>query len=273
VARPYIEFVQCQNIDWEELDDGTQVKRLNVDPVDGEETLLLRYPAGFERVGGGAEPQADEYFVLDGEVRIGARSCGYHAYGFVPRGAAREARSSKGGATLLVFRHGRTDPNSVDGVAESIALDAPAMPWDVSTYDPKLTHLRLARKILRLGPNDSCRTFLLAGMPHGVPPVDRLPAETHDHCEEMFMLAGEMWAPEGRMRQGAYFFRPPGIVHGPHVSESGFFQIMRSPGVNAIKTKWADTPSPLPIGAPYAPVMPEGTPESWRREWTGEAPY
>lgn len=273
MARRHIEFVQSQNVDWQDQADGTQVKRLNVDPMDGEETLLLRYPAGYTHPGAGVETRAEEYFVLDGSVRIGGALRGYHAYGFVPRGESSGPRESDTGATLLIFRHGRSDPNSVADVAEPIAIDSTAMPWDVSTYDPKLSHLRLARKVLRLGPNDSCRTFLLTGMPHGVPQVDALPAERHEHCEEMFMISGEMWAPEGRMRQGAYFFRPPGIVHGPHVSEGGFFQIMRSPGVNAIRTIWAEEPSPLPIGAPYAPVMPDGTPDSWRREWTGSEPF
>lgn len=273
MARPHIEFVQCQNVDWQAEPDGTEVKRLNVDPVDGEETLLVRYPPGFSRRDNGALDRAEEYFLLDGGLTIGERTIGFHGYGFMPRGAESGDRTSQHGATLLVFRHGRTDLNSGADLAEAIAIDTPAMQWDVSTYDPKLTHLRLARKVLRLGPNDSCRTFLLTGMPHGVPQVDGLPAETHDHCEEMFMISGEMWAPEGLMRPGSYFYRPPGIRHGPHVSPSGFFQIMRSPGVNAILTKWEETLSPLPIGADYAPVMPEGTPDSWRREWTGAAAF
>ena len=87
------------------------------------------------------------------------------------------------------------------------------------------------------------------------------------------MVHGEMWAPEGLMRAGAYFFRPPRIVHGPHVSETGFLQIMRSPGANRIVTHWSAEHRPLPIGAPYAPVLPAGTPQSWSRAWTGALPY
>lgn len=87
------------------------------------------------------------------------------------------------------------------------------------------------------------------------------------------MVHGEMWAPEGLMRAGAYFFRPPRIVHGPHVSETGFLQIMRSPGANRIVTHWSAEHRPLPIGAHYAPVLPAGTPQSWRRAWTGALSY
>jgi len=269
MARPHIEFVQCQNIAWERQPDGSEVKRLNADPENGEETLIVRYPAGFVQRPGRPEDRAEEYFLLERAMTIEGVPVGYHGYGFLPRGEATGARETDIGASLLLFRHGRGDPNSVTGVAEAIRIDTPAMPWDMSIGDAKLGHLRLARKILRLGPNDSGRTFLLAGMPHGVPQVEALPAEKHDHCEEMLMLSGEMWAPEGLMRPGAYFFRPPGIRHGPHVSPNGFFQIMRSPGVNTIVTQWEKDLSPLPIGAPYAPVLPDGMPESWGREWRG----
>ena len=70
------------------------------------------------------------------------------------------------------------------------------------------------------------------------------------------MISGEMWAPEGRMAAGAYFYRPPGIEHGPHVSETGFLQIMRSPGANRIVTHWSDQRKPLPIRARHSPVIP-----------------
>ena len=266
MARPHIEFVQVQNVAWHYRPDGSAERVLNADPDSGEETVMVRYLAGYHAPANPTEAGAEEFFVLDGEVEIDGLSRRRHAYGFLPRGSGLGARYSRGGAILLVFRHGRDDPDSVAGTAETLAVDSAAMPWDVSTYDPKLVHLRLARKVLRLGPNDSGRTFLLTGMPHGVPEERDLPAEHHDHCEEMFMISGEMWAPEGPMRPGAYFFRPPGIVHGPHVSETGFLQIMRSPGANRIVTHWSENRRPLPIGAPYAPVLPEGAPPEWHGE-------
>ncbi|MBB5687695.1 cupin domain-containing protein [Sphingobium boeckii] len=267
MARPYIEFVQCQNIDWQVQADGTRVKRLNFDPADGAETCIVRYPAGFIREDMGPEDRAEEYFVLDGTIVIDEKARAYHAYGFIPRGESAGIRASEQGATLLIFRYGRDDPNSISGVSEAITVDPLSVPWDMSASDPQIAHLRLARKVMRLGPNDSSRTFLLLGLPHGVPPADAMPAETHDHFEEMLMLQGEMWTPEGLIRPGAYFYRPPGIVHGPHVSQAGFFQIMRA-GANKVRTEWS-APKPLPIGAPYAPAIPEGTPESWTRPWDG----
>jgi hypothetical protein len=266
MARPHIEFVQTQNVDWQEQPDGTQIKRLNRDLDDGEETCLIRYPAGFTRDDLGVEDRAEEYFVLDGSITIGGRERGYHAYGFTPRGESAGTRETATGATLIVFRYGRSDPDSVTGVSEAMAVDALGVPWDMRPSDDRIAHLRLTRKVLRLGPNDSSRTFLLLGLPHGMPAEPAMPAEIHDHFEEMFMLQGEMWTPEGLIRPGAYFYRPPEIVHGPHVSAGGFFQIMRA-GANIVRTTWTD-PVPLPIGQAYAPKVPDGTPASWIREWT-----
>lgn len=265
MTRPHIEFVQTQNVDWETQPDGTQVKRLNSDLRGDEETLLIRYPAGFARADQGAEERAEEYFVLDGTITIDDTHRGYHAYGFTPRGASAGIRATAGGATLIVFRYGHDDPNSVVGVSDAITVNALDVPWDMRPSDDRIAHLRLTRKVLRLGPNDSSRTFLLLGLPHGMPAHDEMPAEIHDHFEEMFMLQGEMWTPEGLIRPGAYFYRPPEIVHGPHVSVGGFFQIMRA-GANYVRTTWTD-PVPLPIGQSYEPKIPAGTPESWTREW------
>jgi hypothetical protein len=269
MARPHIEFVQAQNVDWHYRPDGRAVKVLNADHDSGAATMLVRFLAGYSAPAE-TDHGAEEFLVLDGEVTIDGIVRRRHCYGFLPRGSGLGVVQCRLGAVVLLFRHGRDDPDSTAETAEPIALDTTRMPWDMSTYDPALVHLRLARKVLRLGPNDSGRTFLLTGLPHGVPETDTLPSEMHDHAEEMFMLHGEMWSPEGPMRAGAYFYRPPHIDHGPHVSETGFLQIMRSPGANRIVTHWSDRRRPLPIGAPYAPVMPDGTPDSWRRGWRGQ---
>ena len=265
MARPHIEFVQCQNIDWQEGPDGTLIKLLNADPDSTAATLLIKYPAGWRAREPAAEAPAEEWFVLEGAMQTTDGHHGRHAYRFHPAGAAGGLSGSALGATLLMFRYAQDDPDTVAGIADSISIDTRAMPWDVSTYDPKLIHLRLARKVLRMGPNNSGRSFLLTGLPHGIPAADTLPVEMHHHCEEGFMIHGELFAPEGTMRAGSYFFRPPGIVHGPHVSETGFFQFLRSPGANWIKTEWSEQHRALPIDAAYAPVVPDGTPESWTR--------
>lgn len=265
MTRPHIEFVQSQNVDWAPLSDGAAHKALSRDPATTDSTVLLRLPPGYRRKALQPGEAAMELLVLDGAIALDGIPAGLHFYGFIPQDSGLGAVSSEGGATLLMIRHAEGDPHATIGACRPIAIDTMAMAWDTSTYDARLGHLRPARKVLRLGPDNSCRTFLLAGLPHGVPAARELPAETHDHCEEGFILRGGMWSPEGLMEPGAYFFRPPGILHGPHVSQSGFLQFMRSPGTNAIVTKWSDEMRPLPIGAPYHPVLPPGTPPHWAK--------
>ena len=273
MARPHIEFIQTQNVDWSPSADGSDCKILNADPDSTEATLIVRYPLGYSAPAHSGTMPAEEYFVLEGGLEIGGKPRNLHDYGFLPGGSKAPSRTSEQGATVLIFRYAKDDPDSMEGVAEAISLNTSTIPWDTTGFDPNLEHLRMARKVLREAPNNSCRTWLMVGMPHGVPSKSKLPAETHDHCEEMFMISGSMWAPEGHMQSGAYFFRPPHILHGPHVSEMGFFQIMRSPMTNKVYTHWSDEHRPLPIGANYNPVVPDGTPASWTRPWRPSADY
>lgn len=266
MTRPHLEFVQTQNVAWQALPDGSARKPLSIDPDSTDSTTIVRLPPGYRRGPLVRAEPAMEFFVLDGAIELDGQPGGLHFYGFVPQNSGLGALSTPDGAVLLMIRHACDDPNAMAGRARPIALDTMAIEWDTSIYDARLGHLKLARKILRLGPDNSCRTFLLTGLPHGVPPETELPVESHDHCEEAFMIQGEMWAPEGHMRPGAYFFRPPGIEHGPHVSQTGFMQFMRSPGTNAIVTKWSDKTRPLPLGAKFSPVLPASAPAEWALE-------
>jgi hypothetical protein len=92
-----------------------------------------------------------------------------------PHAARAPARATTTGATLLVFRHSRNDPNNVIGVSEAMKVDPLSVPWEMAASDPNIAHLRIARKMLRFGPDDSSRTYLLLGLPHGMPPADRRP--------------------------------------------------------------------------------------------------
>src|SRR5689334_19955462 len=115
MPRPHIEFVQTQNIDWQEQPDGSATKLLNADPESGEATLLVRYPPGYGSGAMATEDGAEEYFVLDGAIAVDGTERRRHFYGFLPRAAGKGARQTRAGATLLVFRHGRQDADSLAG--------------------------------------------------------------------------------------------------------------------------------------------------------------
>jgi len=261
MARPHVEFVQSQSVDWVDGGDGTAIKPLNIDPVNGDGTWLRRYPAGFGTPLAARPGTSLEFYILDGTVRLDGINLGPHAYGYQPVGTSPSVWESVEGALVLEIREER--PVSPTEPDPTILLDATALPWDVSTYDPQLRHMHNARKVLRLGPGDSGRTFLLAGLPHGFPATPDLPLEKHPHAEEMFLIHGEMKSPQGVMRDGAYFYRPPGIWHGLHVSEFGFLMLMRSPGANRISTEWSQHRHPVQYSPTFRPILPEGAPEAW----------
>jgi len=271
MTRPHIEFIQTQALSWSTGADGVAIKILNADPESEARTVLTRLPPGWNVTPGMEAAKASEFFVLDGEIEIDGESFSRHAYGFLPADHDWRVKRSEGGATLLVFDYAVGDPDSASG--DPIAVDTAHIPWDDSLYDPALIHLRLARKVLRMGDNNSGRTYLLTGLPHGRPDVPDLQQETHPHAEEMFMISGEMSAPEGMMRTGAYFYRPPGIIHGPHVSDLGFLMLMRNPGSNRVITDWSIERRPLPLNAPYQPILPPGSPEALRQPWPDPVTY
>jgi len=263
MARPHIEFIQAQTLPWTIGSDGVERKVLSQSPDSEACAFLARVPPGWRVSSSSQSGLAEEFFVLDGSIDIDGRVFSRHAYGFMPTGHDWSLKQSAGGATLILFRFDRSDVDG--GSGEPIALDSALMPWDVSLYDPKLIHLRLARKVLRLGPNDSGRTYLLTGLPHGRPDVESLQLELHPHAEEMFLISGELCAPEGLMVQGAYFYRPPGIPHGPHVSDLGFLMLMRNPGSNRVVTHWQEEQRPLPVDPVFNPGRPVGSPEALRQ--------
>ena len=133
MARPHIEFVQCQNVQWTDCPDGSSIKLLNADCESGEETLLVRFPAGWISRNLATNDRAEEFFVFSGSIATDDVMHRRHSYGFLPRGSGLGLGRSDEGAVVLLFRHGRDGPDSSALMAEPIAIDTPSMPWDTST--------------------------------------------------------------------------------------------------------------------------------------------
>jgi quercetin dioxygenase-like cupin family protein len=281
MARPHVEFIQSQNVAWQPaatcgLVRDARLKLYNADPDSGAFTALIEYAAGGRSPRPFHRTHGEELYVLRGDLTVNGHRLGRHHYAYLPAGCVREEFASDGGALVLTFCNGghadldpsRSPPTPVAGDDPLKFVDVERMPWDGSTLDPKIVHLRLSRKILREAADGSCRTYMLAGLPHGRPLDGAIQTETHPHDEEMFLISGDMDSPQGVMRAGAYFYRPKGIAHGPHFSEHGFMMFMRNPGTNRIRTDWAGEALTLPRDPPYAPVIPADAPPDWRREWT-----
>ena len=288
MARDYVEIIHSPQLPWQPASAafaGAHWKRLSHDPDTGACTALLRWPPG--RAPLPAALAADwEYFVLRGELRLGAQPpAGMHFYGYLPAGlplghvdvgaAAIGAPAAEGGsppgtgeAILLCF-FSRTpqalaDATRMAGSAPAASHDASrllgpvdttALRWDSSGIDPNINHLNAARKNLRFAPEGDCRSYLLGGMPQGFPYGGNA-MERHPHGEEFFMVSGDMACHVGILRAGAYFNRPPQIAHGRDCTRTGYLLFCRTPGANRTVTAWSDEKYPVLWNPPHRPVLP-----------------
>lgn len=291
MSRPQVEFIQSQHVAWEPaarhgLHRPARMKRLSHDPSTGAFTALVEYERGARVAAPLRRSGSEEWFVLYGTATLNGQALGRHHYAYLPPGTGVASLDCPEGALVLTYCNGGfadqpADSAAAAGVAAGVDgaagapparyVDSYAMPWDATVLDPKLVHLRLSRKILRADPD--CRTYLLAGLPQGRPADGRVGLETHPHDEEMFLVSGDMSAPQGVMHPGAYFYRPREILHGPHFSDLGFFMVMRNPGTDRINTRWTAATHSLPQEPAYAPVLPADAPESWSRPLPTRVPY
>ena len=269
MARPQIEFIQSQAIRWHKgLYGGARPdvhsKILSLDRISGASSVLIKYPAGWKRTAREHLLADEEFFVLDGSVRIAGIDYGPHCYANLPAGYPRLRASSRAGAIVLTFfsatpvaRRGKAEAGLYQENLLVERLDSMEMPWGVmpdgSDLDPELGG-RGALKTLRQDPRNGDWTFLYGAMPH--PDGWAGKVETHTVVEEMYMLAGEMAGNVGIMRPGAYFWRPPGILHGPYGSATGslgFFRTQGGPLVN----EWTDYEVTFTYSPAYRPVLPK----------------
>lgn len=266
--RPYIEFVQAQCLPWRRIGPGlarpdVEYKMLSRDAATGACSILMRYPAGWSREGPEHIAAAEEFYILDGSLQMDDQV--YHAdcYAFLPAGWTRKHMETRHGCVVLAFydREPHLIGTAGDGSAEQSPraipfIDAAAMPWDMTLNDPKLKHLGISRKNLRTDPETHERTFLSLMLPHATPEGGQGPQETHPVVEEAYMIAGALTGPQGTMYPGAYFWRPPGIPHGPFGTRWGAVGLFRFVGGRHVNV-WTSTQAPFSFDTPYQPVLPD----------------
>lgn len=263
--RPHIEFIQAQLLPWRRIGTatarpGAEYKFLSRDDVDGACSALIRYPPGWRRDGEEHILADEEFYVLEGDLTINEQAYAFDSYGFLPKGWTRLNMATETGAIVLTFFD--CEPTIVPGVGTCDTyravphVDALHMPWDMSLNDPKLAHLGISRKDLRLDPDTGERTFLSMVLPHSEPPGLSGPQEMHPIVEEAYVISGSLTGPQGTMEPGAYFWRPPGIAHGPFGTRWGCVSLIRFAG-GAHKNIWTETEAPFDFNAPYEPILPD----------------
>jgi hypothetical protein len=142
----------------------------------------------------------------------------------------------------------------------------------MSLNDPKLAHLGISRKDLRRDPETGERTFLSMVLPHSEPPGREGPQESHPVVEEAYLISGSLTGPQGTMEPGAYFWRPPGIAHGPFGTRWGCVNLIRFVGGQHVN-EWSTENAPFTSDAPYDPILPEELAPFARVPWIAPPRY
>ncbi len=269
MPRPHVEYVQCQSLDWQAGFPGTgrddvEHKLLSLDAESGACTVLVRYPPGWRREFPEHLSCHEELFVLDGAIEINQMRLSRDFYGYLPAGFVRKSAATERGAMLLCFLSGNPachpgtpEPGVYDLSSIVPGIDTARIAWDRRKVDPALRHMGLGRKVLRDSPSLNEKTLLIMMAPQAFPDNGRGRPEKHPCVEESFLFGGDVISEYGTMRAGAYFWRPPGIAHGPHGSRHGAFMLVRFVE-GRFSNDWEDEERGFDPDPDYAPVLPEG---------------
>jgi hypothetical protein len=266
MSRPHVEFIQSQILPFRQgLYGGgrphVMVRTLSIDDQDGSSSTMVRYPAGWDAGAAHVLNADEELFVLEGALELNGRSYGKHAYAHLPAGYLRTSFSSPGGAVVLTFFSAEPSAQASDKSVEDFDsrrlvehIDTRAMPGQTG----KRKHMNSGdwdtsgtiNKTLYTDPDSGEVTWLIGMMPYWSTPG----AEIHPVVEEEFAILGDLCFPMGVMRDGGYFWRPPGVQHGPFASWGGALHLCRCKG-GPFGTEWVETDPPDWQPA-YQPILP-----------------
>jgi hypothetical protein len=259
MSRPWIEFVQSQNLAWRADDlwgvrPRTESKVLSLDTEDGAASLLVRYPSGWRLDPAGALSADEEFLVLSGELSIGRVHYREKSYAHLPAGYDRGPMASATGAVALTFfsrRPGWSKAGGFDPARLVESLDAFSVPY-TARFHPEFPP-GAGRKTLYEDPVTHDQSWILGTLPMRW--AER--SEVHPVVEEMYLLSGESHGNRGVMRPGAYFWRPAQIPHGPYGTLTGNLYFFRTKG-GPLSTQYIDAERPFRWWPEYDPVLPEG---------------
>jgi hypothetical protein len=261
MARPHIEFIPSQVIPFRQglpggLRPAVACRILSLDENTGAMSTVLRYPPSWRDVGPTALTVDEELFVLEGRLLVNGRVYGKHAYGHLPAGYVRTDASTEGGAVVLTFFSGvpaegtaAVDPRRVVEALDTRRLAGQTgkrSHMNSGDWDPSGT----LHKTLFHDPVTGDRTWLIGLMPMW----SSAKTETHPVVEEEFAILGDICFPMGVMQAGGYFWRPPGIEHGPFATWGGTLHLCRAKG-GAFATVWGESDGPV-WEPPFAPILP-----------------
>ncbi len=271
MARAHLEYLQTQSLAWQSSPwphlAGCHIKVLSRDATNGAASLLVRFPAGWQPTTPGCVSTHEQLFVLEGALELDGRHCGQDCFAWFPQGSASASRSTPEGAVALVFYDAEpTWQAETSGTAAAIVVDAYDMPWEAVETMPAADSWGPKQKILCGDANAGALTMLVAFPPHMHPDHWAGPQELHACTEELFLLSGDCLTNVGQMFPGAYFWRPPGIAHGPYGSRGGNLALLRIHGAPLATTRTSHQVT-LARTPEYQPVLPRELDSLRTRPW------
>ena len=264
MAREWIEFIQSQELPWEQSIErnGVEFKTLSLDSDTGAVSQLLRYPVGWSDDNLHHLSVGEEFLVLDGELMINDETYSSMAYAHFPAGFTRKGFSSELGAIVLTFFSATFTRTEGKGKYDEQRLvphlDTFEVPY-TGNFHPEFPP-GAGRKSLYTDPITEDQTWILGTMP--LRWAER--QEVHPIVEEMYLLSGEVHGNRGVMRPGAYFWRPPEIPHGPYGTLTGNLYLFRTKG-GKLSTNYIDSDYQFQWWPKYDPALPENL-KSFARE-------
>jgi hypothetical protein len=260
MPRPHIEFIHAQHLPWDPAPfpeapwSELRAKVLSRDAASGACSLIVELPAGF-CARGTPEGRPLELYVLDGGCRIGDESLRLDAYADLSGGGAEVDLATAQRTVLLAFAGDPPAPGARRAPCGPRVVDTHDMAWTRHDIDPAVQFLNLSHKVLRHDPATGGKTLLLStgAQTH---PRDWREAQLLHHCvEEMYLLGGDMIGERGVMYEGAYFWRPAGLWHGPFGSRRGSLSLIRFVEGHH-QNVWSDEVREFSLTPAHAPALP-----------------
>lgn len=250
--RPHVELIQEADLVWHEAElhrgDGKARQRnLSYDEENGAASTRVMFDKAWSRPGG--YHHADiEWYVMQGQVKIGDRLIGAGGYLRAPAGLRIPAMEVQAGTDVLIFREYGDWGFSVSGKdrsrfvsrggntasrerGELTIVDTGRMEWMPNAYEGD-TQRFLKLKLLYhdpAPPDDNTKGFvsMLAWAPPGWSDNRMV---HHPVFEEAYSLDGHLVYNFGTLDAGTYFFRPAKVKHGHFVAGqergwTGFFRL------------------------------------------------
>ncbi len=252
--RPHVEIVQQTDLCWHaaELPKGSgRVAQRNLcyDEENGAASTKLRFDTDWNREGGYHEADT-EWYVLDGEVRLGNHVLRQGCYWRAPAGFRIPDMFVREGTEVLLFREygdwgfSVSDDHRDRFISQGgntasrkpgklTVMDSNKMTWMPNIFEGDTQWELMLKMLYRDPPNgeDITKGFvtILCWAPPGWSDNRLI---HHPVFEEAYTIDGHMEYNFGRMDPGTYFFRPAKVKHGHFMAgeEKGATWIFRLDG-------------------------------------------